>query len=187
MAATEDDLVCPQKPRKLMSRELYEEDRREIMTHSAFGLLIGLSIVLLLIVHDVVSSGKDATTFSMELAGLEGLNATLRRTLLLCMLRTPAFFNRCATMAGRWWCPTPMLPLHGVIKIAQFLVLPWGRGVGLPEDMRRRLTSDWQTGKAQVMVELKVFYDDKVRSQLKYDGAILHSCQLSLGNKLHVI
>ncbi|KQK22078.1 hypothetical protein BRADI_1g65020v3, partial [Brachypodium distachyon] len=41
---------------------------------------------------------------------------------------------------------------------AELTVVPWGWDVGLTEDVRRRLVSEWRVGAAEVSVEMKIFH-----------------------------
>ena len=58
---------------------------------------------------------------------------------------------------------------------------PSGREVGLSEGLRRRLASDWRVGTAQVLVDMKLFYEDFFSPQ--DHGPSLHSFQLMLGGR----
>ncbi|TVU35352.1 hypothetical protein EJB05_17238, partial [Eragrostis curvula] len=44
-------------------------------------------------------------------------------------------------------------------EVREFILLLWGRGVGLSEDLHRRLASELLTGTTQVLAEMKLSYD----------------------------
>ncbi|KAL6846076.1 hypothetical protein ACP4OV_023524 [Aristida adscensionis] len=156
------------------------------------------SMLVLLMVCSVATNAREATEIAVELAGVEGLNlnATLgRRTV------SPAFNLKVRVENRRVvqpWCYTGgeavvsysgaalawgRVPRFCVRRKAptEFTVVPWGRGVGVSEDLRRRLASDWHTGAVKIRVDLKVFHDDKGFSPSGiFNGPSLHSFQLML-------
>jgi hypothetical protein len=121
-----------------------------VSTLSAFAL-----VVVLLVANDA----KEATEFSMELAASEGLgNATASETLL-----SPAFGLKLRVKNARvlqpWCCDNGgevvvsysdaaltwgRVPPFCVQRRAptELTLVPWGRGVGLTEDVRQRLASE---------------------------------------------
>ncbi|GJN17893.1 hypothetical protein PR202_gb04999 [Eleusine coracana subsp. coracana] len=150
--------------------------------------LLSLTVLALFVVG-CVSDAKEATEFSMKLAGFEGLNATLGHTLCPVFhlkmhaenprLLQPLCYNggevvvSYSDIALAWGHVARFCLQKSVPK--EFLVSPWGRGVGMPDELLGRLTSDWHKREAEITVQMKVFYDDKVWSSSsgKYNGAIL--------------
>jgi len=138
-----------------------------VSTLSAFAL-----VVVLLVANDA----KEATEFSMELAASEGLgNATAGGTLL-----SPAFGLKLRAKNARvlqpWCCDNGgevvvsysgaalawgRVPPFCVERRAptELTLVPWGRGVGLTEDVRQRLASELRVGTLQGTVGMKLFYD----------------------------
>lgn len=154
-------------------------------------------MVLALFVVGCVSDAKVATEFSMELAGFDGLNSTLGvgHTLypvfhLKLLAENPRLWQPLCYNGGEVvlsysdvalaWGHVPRFCLQKRVP-KEILVSPWGRGVGLSDDLLGRLTSDWHMGKAEITVHMKVFYDDKVSSASGiYNGVVLRSFQFML-------
>jgi hypothetical protein len=59
-------------------------------------------------------------------------------------------------------------------------VRAWGRGVGLSEELRRRLNTERSTGAAQVLVHVKLFYSPDCMSSDEISGTSLHSYEFNL-------
>ncbi|KAF8696201.1 hypothetical protein HU200_037099 [Digitaria exilis] len=137
----------------------------------------------------------------MELSAFQGLNATTTKTAL-----SPAFGLKLHVKNPRLlrpWCSNGgelVVSYSGVAlawaHVPQFCVqrrapteltlLPWGREVGLSEDVRQRLAAELHVGTAQVTVEMKLFYDaTDWSSPESYRGASLHLFQLILGSTQH--
>ncbi|KAJ1286832.1 hypothetical protein BS78_03G382200 [Paspalum vaginatum] len=133
------------------------------------------------------SGATEVATFSVELAGFDGLNATTLGNIV-----SPAFSLKpwgsnggkvVVTYSGLAlaWGDVPGFTVQK--KAATELALvPWGRGVGLSENLRRRLASELFAGTVQVMVEMKLFSDanDWGPTSSTYSGASLQSFQLML-------
>jgi hypothetical protein len=83
------------------------------------------------------------------------------------------------------WGRVPLfcVPRSGAAELS---VVPWGREVGLPEDLRRRLVSERRVGTAEVLVEMKIFHlvHWMHSSRYSYDvGTSLHSFKFMLGDR----
>jgi hypothetical protein len=62
----------------------------------------------------------------------------------------------------------------------ELTVLSWGRGIGLSEDLHRRLESERRMSTAQIMVEMKLLYDDRLSTE--HHGPPLRPFKLILNN-----
>ncbi|CAL4961768.1 unnamed protein product [Urochloa decumbens] len=158
-----------------------------------------MSLASFLALFMVVIFGSGATevaTFSVELAGFQGLNATQGNNVV-----SPTFSLKVRVENPRDlqpWCSNGgkvVVSYSGVAltwgdvpgfcvqrKASRDMVLlPWGKGVGLSEGLRRRLASELFAGTAQVLVEMKLFNDanDWTPSET-YSGTSLQSFQLLL-------
>ncbi|KAL6608128.1 hypothetical protein ACP70R_041191 [Stipagrostis hirtigluma subsp. patula] len=168
--------------------------------------LSGLSMVsLFALLLLVLSNAHDteATAFSVEpaAAGFQGLNATAvghtvspafalkvraenRRVLLPWCYHGGEVVVSYSGVALAWGHVPPFCVRRKAP--AEFTVVPWGRGVGLPEGLRRRLAADWRMGRTQMLVEMKVFFDDQGwASSEKYPQPSLHLFQLMLKTGEH--
>ncbi|KAL6615402.1 hypothetical protein ACP70R_037672 [Stipagrostis hirtigluma subsp. patula] len=154
--------------------------------------LFGLLFLLLSNAHDT-----EATAFSVELAaGFQGLiNATAvghtvspafalkvraenRRVLLPWCYHGGEVVVSYSGVALAWGHVPPFCVRRKVP--AEFTVVPWGRGVGLSEGLRRRLAADWRMGTIQMLVEMKLFFDDQGWASSEYPQPSLHLFQLML-------
>ncbi|TVT99058.1 hypothetical protein EJB05_55614, partial [Eragrostis curvula] len=110
----------------------------------------------------------------MELAAFEGLNATIAGdttvsaaftlkmrvespgVLLLWCSNGAEVVVSYAGVALAWGdLPGFCVERSGDMELT---VKPWGRGVGLSEELRRRLDTEWRAGTAQMLVHVKLFY-----------------------------
>ncbi|GJN17890.1 hypothetical protein PR202_gb04996 [Eleusine coracana subsp. coracana] len=169
-------------------------------------LLMLVAVVLPFLMGTVIVSSmaydaRKGTQFSVELVGFEGLNATLGNMV------SPAFNLKVHVENHRFlqpysWCYNGGEAVVSYSEVAfawarlpsfcmdrrlptEFTVLAWGRGVGLSEDLHRRLQSERHTGTAQIMVEMKLLYDDRLSSE--HHGPPLHLFKLMLEGDEHPI
>ncbi|KAL6615913.1 hypothetical protein ACP70R_038183 [Stipagrostis hirtigluma subsp. patula] len=158
------------------------------------------SMFVVAVISNIAFDTPEATKFSMELAGFEGLNATIGHTV------SPAFRLKVHAEDAHVllpWCYNggEVLVSYSNVALAwghvprfcmkrrvptELTVVPWGRGIGLPENLRRRLDSERHMGTAKVMADMKLFYSDKDSSS-KYHRPSLHSFQLMLRDDDHTI
>lgn len=161
------------------------------------------SVVALFMVSASATHAREATEFSVEVSDFAGLdlNATLGDGGTV----SPSFALKARVENRRilqpWcyhggevvvsysgvalaWGHVPRFCVRRAAPAAEFRVLSWGREIGLPEELRRRLASDCRMGTAQIMVEMKVFSDDKGMSPSgRFNGPSLRSFQLMLRSK----
>ncbi|KAL6615916.1 hypothetical protein ACP70R_038186 [Stipagrostis hirtigluma subsp. patula] len=170
-------------------------ERRFHIVRLVHGCMVMASVVALTMVLIFGSDAVEAATFSVEVAAFEGLNATLGQTV------SPAFSLKARVENPRAlqpWCSNggEVVVSYGGVALAwgdvpgfcvrrkaatELTLLPWGKGVGLSEDLQRRLASELLTGTAHVLAEMKLFYDanDWVPSELS-SGTSLHAFQLMI-------
>ncbi|CAO2197872.1 unnamed protein product [Urochloa humidicola] len=169
-----------------------------LIARAVLAMFCFLSILVLMFVSTYASGARDETKFSMQLAGYEGLNATHGHTVSVSpvfnlkvrvenprVLLQPWCYNggevtvSYSDVALAWghvprFCMKTMVPV-------ELTVAPWGREVGLSEDLRGRLASDWRMGTAQILVDIKLFYEEQKFSSPEYEGpSSLHPFQLML-------
>uniref|UniRef100_A0ACD5WWZ6 Uncharacterized protein n=1 Tax=Avena sativa TaxID=4498 RepID=A0ACD5WWZ6_AVESA len=155
--------------------------------------------VMFLAVCIFAGDPNDLAEFSINLAALEGLNGTAvgRTTVSPAFNLTVRVENPClqpwcfnggevlVSYAGvaLAWGPVPALCVRRSAA-AELTVLPWGRDVGLSEDLRQRLLSEWPMGTAQVLVEMKIFHPINWMhsSKLSYIGTSLYNFKFMLGD-----
>nr|CAB3456272.1 unnamed protein product [Digitaria exilis] len=160
---------------------------------------VGVPFVMAALMASIFAlDSRDATEFSMELTGFHGFNATtLGHTVSPGFILRVRAENRHAVVKP-WcyrggdaivsysgvalaWGYVPRFCIERKKVPVELTVIPWGREVGLSEDLRRRLASDWKMGNAEVKVEMKVNYDEKgVSSPERKDGPVLKSFQVML-------
>ncbi|CAL5006573.1 unnamed protein product [Urochloa decumbens] len=145
---------------------------------------------------------REATKFSMDLMGFQGLNATLGNTVsptfsLKVRVESPHIIVQPWCYHGGnavvsysdvvlAWGHVPRFCIERKRTPTELIVLPLGRGVGLSEGLHRRLASELHMGTAQVMVEMKLFYDDKgFSSAERSNEPVLQSFQLVLRHEGH--
>ncbi|KAL6845395.1 hypothetical protein ACP4OV_024890 [Aristida adscensionis] len=153
--------------------------RSVLIAQITLSSAIVVSLVALLIVLTYASAGREATEISVELTGVEGLNATTVRSHGGTV--SPAFGLKVRSKTPRLlqtWCYSDggeVVVSYSGVALAwghvpgfcvrrsppvEFTVRPWGREVGLSEDRRQRLADDWDAGTTQVSVRMKLFFDD---------------------------
>ena len=154
---------------------------------------------------------REATEFSVQLAGVQfqGLDAAAAtlgggaRTVVSSRFTLRVRAENSHTVVKPWcyggggavvsyagvafaWGQVPRFCVERRRTPTELTVIAWGRGVGLSEDLRRRLASDWRMGAAQVEVEMKLFYEEKGSSTSeKNNGPVLQSFQLTLRHGEH--
>jgi hypothetical protein len=162
----------------------------------ALNILLAAALASYLIwaVRFVIDDRKVAR-ISVDLAGFEGLNATVGRTVspgfnLMAKVENPRAMFRWCSVGGRAvvsyggvslaWAPVPgfCAPKKGA---AELMVAAKASGVGLSDDLRRRFVADWNAGTARVVVEMKLFYDGNGKSGTRaYQGVSLDRRELAL-------
>ena len=168
--------------------------------NSIGALLLG-SVFVILGAIIFVGDPNVLAEFSVDLAAVEGLNATVvgRTTVSPAFNLTVRVQNPCL----KRWCfnggellvsyagvtlAWARVPFFCVPRSAatELTVLPWGRDVGLGDHLRRRLASEWTMGTAQVLVEMKIFHPINWMhaSQDSYIGTSLHSFKFMLGDRI---
>ncbi|TVU35347.1 hypothetical protein EJB05_17233, partial [Eragrostis curvula] len=154
------------------------------------------SFLTLMVVCVVASSGRRNTKFSMELASFEGLNATIAGdttvsaaftlkmrvespgVLLLWCSNGAEVVVSYAGIALAWGdLPGFCVERSGEMELT---VKPWGRGVGLSEELRRRLDTEWRAGTAQMLVHVKLFYSRSLSPADDIYGTSSHLYHLKL-------
>ncbi|TVT99052.1 hypothetical protein EJB05_55608, partial [Eragrostis curvula] len=156
-------------------------EKRMHITKLVLASIVLPSIMVAAMVFSIANKARFATEFSMELAGFEGFNSTLGHMV------SPAFSlkvhveNHRFLQPHSWWCyhggeavvsysdvalawgHVPRFCMKRRVP-AELNVLAWARGVGVPEDLLRRLELERRIGTAQILVQLKLFYDDGLTS-----------------------
>uniref|UniRef100_A0ACD5YQ53 Uncharacterized protein n=1 Tax=Avena sativa TaxID=4498 RepID=A0ACD5YQ53_AVESA len=178
--------------------------RLEKILNRAINIICAIYIVaipVMLAVCIFTGDPNDLAEFSIDLAALEGLNGTAvgRTTVSPAFNLTVRVENPClqpwcfnggevlVSYAGvaLAWGRVPVLCVPRSAA-AELTVLPWGRDVGLSEDLLQRLLSEWPMGTAQVLVEMKIFHPINWMhsSKFSYIGSTsLHSFKFMLGDR----
>ncbi|KAJ1283824.1 hypothetical protein BS78_03G156400 [Paspalum vaginatum] len=168
----------------------WEWERRKflaLMLLTAVGLVLGL---FLIIAPVEVYAARQASEFSLQLTSFNGLTDNLNATTTTTAADTatttvsPVFDIKMQINNSHvvlpWcynggevvvsysdvalaWCPVPRFCINKGVP-TQLRMMPWGRAVGLPHDLRRRLALDCQQGTAQVMVDVMLFPDGTART-----------------------
>ncbi|CAO2171217.1 unnamed protein product [Urochloa humidicola] len=194
---TNDDEADAQGLSSGRSRHVDPWEKGMLIARAVLGMFCFLSILVLMLVSDYASRARDETKFSMHLAGYEGLNATQGHTVSV----SPVFNLKVRVENPRvllqpWcysggevtvsysdvvlaWGHVPRFCMKTRVPVG-LTVVPLGREVGLSEDLRARLASDWRMGTAQIMVDMKLFYEEQKFSSPEYEGPSLHPFQLML-------
>ncbi|TVT99042.1 hypothetical protein EJB05_55598, partial [Eragrostis curvula] len=148
-------------------------ERRMQRARDVQGCILGASIIVLMLVCVFGTGATEVASFSVKLTGFKGLNATLGNTV------SPSFKLKVRVENPRRlqaWCSNGgevVISYVGVAlawgqvpgfcvprkEVRKFILLPWGRGVGLSEDLHRRLASELLTGTTHVLAEMKLFKD----------------------------
>uniref|UniRef100_K3Y382 Uncharacterized protein n=1 Tax=Setaria italica TaxID=4555 RepID=K3Y382_SETIT len=149
---------------------------------------------LIWLVRFSIDDGKVAR-FSVDLAGFEGLNATVGRAVspgfnLTAEVENPRALVPWCSVGGQAvvsyggvslaWAPVPgfCAPRKGAAELA---VAAKGSGVGLSDDLRRRFVAEWNAGTARVVPGMKLFYDGNGWSgTCAYQGVSLVRRELAL-------
>ncbi|PUZ55102.1 hypothetical protein GQ55_5G184800 [Panicum hallii var. hallii] len=200
MANIDDgDFFFARPPVAVRPRDPWEKAMFEAQMTLALATL--LSVVVLIMVSASATHAREATEFSMEVSDFAGLdlNATLGGTAsssfaLKARVENRRILQPCCYHGGEVvvsysgvalaWSRVPRFCVRRVAPAAEFRVLSWGREIGLPEDLRRRLASDCRMGTARIVVEMKVFNDDKgMSSSGRFNGPSLRSFQLMLRSR----
>ena len=152
-------------------------DPREEALLRARNAITGVCFVAIFVVAFIALVGEPTTedaVFTMELAAFTGLNATVGPTVspaftLKVCVKNPSAVQRWCSDGGEVivsysdvalaWGQVPALCVRGGAT-SELAVLPWGWEVGLSEDLRRRLVSEWWTGTAQLSVDMRLFSPD---------------------------
>ncbi|KAL6856893.1 hypothetical protein ACP4OV_018275 [Aristida adscensionis] len=163
--------------------------------------VVGVALVAAATVCSLADQAREATAFHMELAGVEGLDAAAAAMSPAFGLRVRAenahrglLWPRCydggevvVSYSGvaLAWGGVPRFCVERRRAPAELTVVPWGRGVGLSEDLRRRLDSERRAGGAKITVDMKVFDHGHVaRSSPYHHGPFVRSFQFVLrGNE----
>ncbi|TVT99044.1 hypothetical protein EJB05_55600, partial [Eragrostis curvula] len=181
-------------PRSIAVRSRDPWEKGVLIVQLVLAVVCMLTVILLTMVSDFSFDTRDATEFSMELAGYEGLNATLGNTVSSAFSLKVHAKNRRVVQP---WCYDggEVVVSYSNVALAwghvprfcmkrgvptELNVLAWARGVGLPEDLHRRLDSECYMGTAQVMVAMKLFYEEKGSSYPESDVPLLHLFKLML-------
>ncbi|CAO2188718.1 unnamed protein product [Urochloa humidicola] len=156
---------------------------------------VGVPFILMVITASTYAfDSREATEFSMDLTGFQGLNASLGNTVsptfrLMVRVDNPhvvvqpwCYHGGDAVVSysdvALAWGHVPRFCIETKRTPAGLTVLLLGRGVGLSEDLRM--------GTAQVKVEMKLFYDDKgFSSAERRNGPVFQSFQLVLRHEEH--
>lgn len=141
---------------------------------------------------------RNVARFSVNLDAFGGMNTTTvaaGRTVSPWFILTVKAEN---TRAWQSWCcaggelvvsydgvslawervPGFCMPRKGTVELT---VAAAGKGVGLSDDSRRRFAAEWNTGTAQVVAEMKLFYNGNGwRGTYGYKGVSLVSRKLAL-------
>ncbi|KAF8670954.1 hypothetical protein HU200_050223 [Digitaria exilis] len=150
------------------------------------------TVLAFIIAFPYVYGAREASEFSMELTGFEGLNATMVGSAVSPMFSLKARINNSRMLQS--WCYDSgevVVSYSGVAlawghvprfcaqkgALTEFTVRLWGRAVDLSSDLCRRLVLDVHTGTTQILVEMKLFYDNK---GLMYRGPLVRKFQLML-------
>lgn len=150
------------------------------------------TVLAFLIAFPYVYGAREASEFSKELTWFEGLDATTNNTVSP-MFSLKTRINNPRVLLQPWcynggevvvsysgvalaWGHVPRFCVHKRTP-TEFTVGPWGRAVGLSQDLRGRLALDTHTGTAQILVGMKLFYDDK---GFTYRGPLSRKFQLML-------
>ncbi|OEL36296.1 hypothetical protein BAE44_0002685 [Dichanthelium oligosanthes] len=176
-------------------------EKRKLIAQLVLASACMLSMLAFITVPVHVDQAREASEFSMELTGSEGLNATTDSTVspvfgLKVHIDNPRVLLSWCYNGGEVvvsysnvalaWGHVPRFCIHKGVP-TEFTVLPWGRAVGLSDDLRRRLALDWHTGKGQILVEMKLFCVDQVWLSKRYHGPLLHKFQLMLRGGKHIV
>lgn len=174
-------------------------EARLLTVRLTFVVVSTLSVFALGVVMLVATEAKQATEFAMDLSAFQGLNATTTSKTVL----SPAFSLKLHAKNDRLlqpWCSNggEVVVSYSDVALAwahvprfcverraptELTLMPWGREVGLSEDVRQRLASELHIGNAQVTVEMKLFYDAMDWSSPEsYRGTSQHLFQLILGS-----
>ncbi|CAL4947810.1 unnamed protein product [Urochloa decumbens] len=171
-----------------------------LVARAVLGIFCVPSLMVLMLVSAYASRARDETKFSVHLAGYEGLNATYTHGHAVSI--SPVFNLKVRVENPRVllqpWCYTggEVTVSYSDVALAwghvprfcmktrapvELTVVPVGREVGLSEDLRGRLASDWRMGTAQIMADMKLFYEEQKFSSREYEGpSSLHPFQLML-------
>ena len=155
---------------------------------------VALGAFLILFVQMLVDD-KNVAKFSVDLTGIEGLNATVGRAASPVFNVTAKVENRRALMAWNSTGGQAVLSYAGVSLawgrvpgfcaprkgVAELVVAAKGRSVGLSDDLRRRFVAEWNAGTARVVAEIWLFYDGNGWPGLRaHDGLSLVERKLTL-------
>ncbi|RCV27024.1 hypothetical protein SETIT_5G292400v2 [Setaria italica] len=169
-------------------------EKRKAIALMVLGSACLLSMLAFFMVPVHVYEAREASEFSMELTGFEGLNATIGNTVspvfsLKVRISNPRVLQSWCYNGGEVvisysgvamaWGHVPRFCIHKGAP-TEFTVLPLGRAVGLSDDLRRRLALDTHMGTGQILVEMKLFCDDKGLPSKRFHGPLLYKFQLML-------
>ncbi|CAM0872621.1 unnamed protein product [Alopecurus aequalis] len=186
-----------------MANDIASPLREKILNkvRNSYGALLMGVVCVILVVIAFAGDPSVLDEFSVDIVAVEGLNATVvgLKTVspafnLTVRVQNPCLKRWCfnggevlvsyAGVALAWGrVPEFCVPRSAATELT---VLPWGRDVGLQEDLRRRLASEWPMGTAQVLVEMKIFHPINWMHSSKdsYVGTSLHSFKFMLGDML---
>jgi hypothetical protein len=150
---------------------------REEVVMRACGAIAGVLLAVMLVAAILALTSTPTTedaVFTMGLVSFSGLNATVGPTVspaftLNLHVENPFILQPWCSNGGEVvvsysgvalaWCNAPAFCVRRR-SASELTVLPWGWEVGLSEDLRRRLLSEWRNGTAQVSVEMMLFSPD---------------------------
>lgn len=152
---------------------------------------------VLMIVVTLTIDAREATKFSVELTDFKGLNATVGPTVspvfsLKVHANNPRVLKPLCYSDGKVlvsysnvalaWGHVPRFCVKRGAP-AEFLLMPWGRGIGLSMDLHRHLATDWNMGTTQITVEMKMLYNEGAGLPSRK----LHRRSSSTSNLFHVM
>ncbi|CAL4947814.1 unnamed protein product [Urochloa decumbens] len=174
-------------------------EKRKLIALMVLGSACMVSLLAFIMVPAHVYQAREASEFSMELTGFEGLNTTIGNTVspvfsLKVRISNPRVLQPWCYNGGEVvvsnsgvalaWGHVPRFCIHKAAP-TEFTVLPWGRTVGLSNDLRRRLALDMHMGTGQILVDMRLFCDDKGLPS-RYHGPLLYNFQLMLRGGKHI-
>nr|CAB3468738.1 unnamed protein product [Digitaria exilis] len=209
-AITEEHVVLQMKPTAAGSSSGDDPWRARTMPSRRSVLFATIAVASLIIsffeVQDIIDD-KNEARFTVDLAAVEGLNATTiasgGRTVspafrLAVRVENPRVLTAwCSSRGGRAvvsyggvslaWGPVPGFCAARNGGAAEVVVAAAGRGVGLSEGLRRSLVEELDAGTARVVVEMWLAYDGNGWSSVPVanDGVALVWRELSLPGQGH--
>ncbi|CAO2183091.1 unnamed protein product [Urochloa humidicola] len=174
-------------------------EKRKLIAQMVLASACMVSLLAFIMVPPHVYEAREASKFSMELTAFEGMNTTIGNTVsplfsLKVRISNPRVLQSWCYNGGEVvvsysgvtlaWGHVPRFCIHKGAP-TEFTALPWGREVGLSDDLRRRLAMDMHVGTGQLLVEMRLFCDDKGLPS-RYHGPLLYNFQLMLRGGKHI-